>query len=68
LEETVNRKCLCNALLANIGLGQSQEDAYEEPSLLTAGDELSNLKQFTKNGLRSYGAKDVIAQLTVGVI
>ncbi len=64
VEETVNRKCLCNALLANIGLGQCQNDTDEELPLLTAGDDLTHLKQFTKNGHRSYSAKDVIERLT----
>lgn len=67
VEEALNRKCLCNALLVNIGLGQSQKDAYEELPLLTAGDDLTKLKQFTNKECRSYSAKDVIDRLTVGV-
>lgn len=63
LEDTINRKCLCNALISNIGLAQTQEDGYLEPALLTAGDDLVNLGQFLKPGFASYSAKDVIQRL-----
>ncbi|HAZ15000.1 MAG: 2-nitropropane dioxygenase [Bdellovibrionales bacterium GWA2_49_15] len=63
-EETMNRKCLCNALMSNIGVGQTQDDGYEELPLLTAGDDLTHLKQFLRAGNRSYSAKDVIEHLT----
>ena len=39
--ETVNRKCLCNALMANIGLGQTRADGYAELALLTLGADLT---------------------------
>jgi len=40
--ETVGRACLCNGLLANIGLGQRQPWG-NEPTLLTAGEGLTDL-------------------------
>ncbi len=46
LEETVDRKCLCNALVSNIGLPQSRSDGSEEPPLLTAGDDLDCVRPF----------------------
>lgn len=64
VEETLNRKCLCNALMANIGLGQIQEAGYEELPLLTAGDDLSCLTHFIRRGGSTYSVKDVIANLT----
>lgn len=63
LENTINRKCLCNALLANIGLGQIQEDGYVEVALLTAGDDLVHIGQFLQPGADSYSAHDVLAYL-----
>jgi NAD(P)H-dependent flavin oxidoreductase YrpB (nitropropane dioxygenase family) len=62
-EETINRKCLCNALMANINIGQTQEDGYEELPLVTAGNDLTQLRQFLSGGREYYGAKDVISRL-----
>jgi NAD(P)H-dependent flavin oxidoreductase YrpB (nitropropane dioxygenase family) len=39
-EETDRRVCLCNALTANVGLGQTREDGYEELPLVTLGADL----------------------------
>ncbi len=61
-EDTVGRKCLCNALMANIGVGQDRKDGTTEPPLLTSGDELKKLGEFL-NGRKSYTAKDVIDYL-----
>lgn len=63
VEETVGRKCLCNALMANIGLAQSRNDGTVEPPLVTAGDGLNTIAQFVQPGADSYGAADVIATL-----
>lgn len=59
-EDTVGRKCLCNGLMANIGLGQRRADGYEEPPLLTAGDDLACLRAFISPECLSYRARDVI--------
>lgn len=59
VEDTVGRKCLCNALMADIGLGQKQSWGEEQP-LLTAGDDLNNLSRFVSSDRNSYHAKDVI--------
>jgi len=60
--ETVGRKCLCNALMANIGHGQFRKDGSQEGHILTSGDDLKNLGTFL-NGRTSYTAKDVIDYL-----
>jgi hypothetical protein len=62
LEETVGRQCLCNALMANIGLAQSHEDGSVEPPLLTSGDDLKNIATFLQ-GRTSYTAGDVLDYL-----
>jgi len=59
-EDTVNRKCLCNALLSNIGLGQTRSNGYEEPPLVTAGDHIAALSQFLSPGANGYSARSVI--------
>ena len=61
--ETAGRKCLCNALLANIGLGQRRKDGYVEPPLLTSGDDLDCIKQFLSPTQLTYHARDVIESL-----
>lgn len=62
-EETQGRKCLCNALLATIGLGQHQESGYAERPLLTTGDHLATVRELIANGKMSYTASDVIRLL-----
>ena len=39
-EDTEGRKCLCNGLMANIGLGQHRKDGYVEDLLVTLGQDL----------------------------
>ncbi len=63
VEDTVGRKCLCNALLANIGHAQVRKDQSVEPPLITVGDDLNTVAQFLAPGQTSYGAADVVASL-----
>lgn len=63
VEETVGRKCLCNALLANIGHAQTRKDESVEPALVTVGDDLNTVAQFLAPGASSYGAADVVRSL-----
>ncbi len=63
LEETQGRKCLCNALLANIGLEQQQKSGYMEKPLVTSGRDLSLITQFIPKGKQSYSAADVLSRL-----
>jgi NAD(P)H-dependent flavin oxidoreductase YrpB (nitropropane dioxygenase family) len=58
-EESAGRKCLCNALLANIGLGSRTSGGGELP-LLTAGDDLSGVRELLDYGAGDYGAADVL--------
>ncbi len=60
-EDTVGRKCLCNGLIAAIGLGQRRPDGRVEQPILTAGQEVANIAQFAKPGKDSYSAADVLA-------
>ena len=69
-EDTVGRKCLCNALMANIGHAQARKDQSVEPPLITVGDDLNSIVQYLKPGRDSYSAVDVveaILSLSVGV-
>ena len=66
LSETVGRLCVCNGLVATIGLAQVRDDGTEEPPLITSGDELKNIGVFL-SGRASYSAADVIDYLMSGV-
>ena len=63
VEETVGRKCLCNALMANIGHQQTRKDGFVEPPLVTVGDDLNTVAQFLAPGRTSYTAADVVESL-----
>jgi nitronate monooxygenase len=67
VEDTVGRKCLCNALLANIGHAQTRKDGTAEPALVTVGDDLNSVIQFLAPGQISYSAVDVVHSLLSGV-
>jgi nitronate monooxygenase len=63
IEDTVGRKCLCNALLANIGHAQTRPDDTAEPALVTVGDDLNTVAGFLGPGRATYSAADVVASL-----
>jgi NAD(P)H-dependent flavin oxidoreductase YrpB (nitropropane dioxygenase family) len=64
--ETVGRKCLCNALMADIGYGQLRDDGEVEKPLLTSGDDLKTIRRFLGERTR-YTAGDVVDYLLGGV-
>jgi hypothetical protein len=63
LADTQGRKCLCNGLLANIGLNQVRSDSEEELALMTAGDDVAQVARFLKPGCDTYTAADVVRRL-----
>jgi len=65
-DDTVGRKCLCNALMANIGLAQLRNGNRVECALVTAGDDLVNIGDFLPEGQTAYSAADVIRVLLSG--
>ncbi|MDQ3388335.1 MAG: nitronate monooxygenase [Gemmatimonadota bacterium] len=66
LDDTVGRKCLCNALMADIGHGQVRDTGEVEPPLITSGDDLIFIKRFLAGRIR-YTAADVLEYLVAGV-
>lgn len=62
-DETVGRKCLCNALFATVGLGQIRSSGYREPAVVTAGDDAAMVAEFCAPGAEEYSASDVLAVL-----
>jgi len=63
IEDTRGRKCVCNGLMANIGLGQVQRGGELERALITSGDDVANVARFLKPGASSYSAVAVIDYL-----
>jgi nitronate monooxygenase len=62
-ENTIGRKCLCNALLANVGHPQVRNGNYIEKGLITAGDDLTALTPFLPADGWVYSAADVVNKL-----
>lgn len=67
LADTVGRKCLCNALMADIGYGQVRDAGEVEKPLLTSGDDLVSIQKFA-DGRDSYSASEVIDYLLGGLV
>jgi NAD(P)H-dependent flavin oxidoreductase YrpB (nitropropane dioxygenase family) len=74
VEATVGRKCLCNALCANVGLAQTRNvrtesgetKTYVEDKFITIGDDVNFARQFMKedsDGKWSIAASDIVAYL-----
>ena len=63
LENTVGRKCICNALLASVGMPQIRKGGNLEPSIVTSGDDLVEIERLLPPGSRSYTAADVISNI-----
>lgn len=59
---THGRMCVCNGLMANIGLGQVRDGETELP-LITSGDDVAEVARFLKPGERTYRAADVVEYL-----
>lgn len=60
LEDTVGRKCLCNALTANVGLGQTRHDGRVEPPLVTIGSSLEAARTLATRHPAGWHAADVV--------
>ncbi len=63
IEDTVGRKCVCNGLFANIGLGQRLPGGGVEPCILTLGDDFANIGRFCTAEHPDYTAADVVHHL-----
>lgn len=64
LADTLGRVCLCNALSADVGLGQTRRDGYREPPAVTLGSDLDGLTRLASLHPAGWSAADVVAWLT----
>lgn len=61
-----DRRCLCNGLLATVGLGQilaSDQGWKEEPAIVTLGNDLEGIRRLSRNGQVGYHVHDVVVDL-----
>ena len=61
--EVPGRKCVCNGLMANIGLGQVDRNGVPELPLLTSGIDTTVVAQLLSKHGASYSARDVLDHL-----
>ncbi|MEO9181166.1 MAG: nitronate monooxygenase [Acidimicrobiales bacterium] len=67
LEDTVERTCLCNALMATAGFGQIRRKSPDESAIVTSGDCINDIAPLLV-GRDDYSASDVIDFLQMGLV
>ncbi len=63
LSDTCGKKCLCNGLLAAVGLGQLRGGEEPEAPLLTSGDQLLEISEFPPARYDEYTSEQVVNYL-----
>jgi NAD(P)H-dependent flavin oxidoreductase YrpB (nitropropane dioxygenase family) len=61
--DTVGRSCLCNALTADIGLGQHRKDGYDEMPLVTLGEDLDGARELLARHPDGWSAATAVGYL-----
>ncbi|HYF73546.1 MAG TPA: nitronate monooxygenase, partial [Nocardioides sp.] len=61
--DTVGRMCLCNALTADVGLGQTRPDGYHEADLVTLGGDLDGPRRLLERHPAGWTAAEAVAWL-----
>ncbi len=57
------KRCLCNGLLAGVGLGQVNAQSGEELAIVTLGNHLDGIRRLSRQGQSPYWAKDVVEDI-----
>ena len=63
---TDERRCLCNGLLACVGLGQVKEiqgELVEEPAIVTLGNNLEGVRRLSRQGQVHYHVEDIVKDI-----
>jgi NAD(P)H-dependent flavin oxidoreductase YrpB (nitropropane dioxygenase family) len=60
IEATEGRKCLCNGLMANIGLGQTRKDGYSEDRIVTLGQDVAGATTLLAEHPEGYSARRAV--------
>lgn len=66
VEDTEGRQCLCNGLLATIGLGQRRPHSAVEPPIVTIGRDLDFLARLSPDAAE-YTAESVVRWMSAGL-
>ncbi|MCA0353716.1 MAG: nitronate monooxygenase [Chloroflexi bacterium] len=66
INDTTGRKCLCNALFANIGMPQQRKEYTEQP-LVTLGDDIKTVSALLELHPQGFSAVDVLEYLLAAV-
>lgn len=66
LEDTVGRKCLCNGLMADIGLGQERKDGYVEQPAVTLGQDMEGARALLRAYPEGWDATTAVHWLAEG--
>jgi NAD(P)H-dependent flavin oxidoreductase YrpB (nitropropane dioxygenase family) len=62
-QDAVGRACLCNALAANVGLGQTRADGYVEKPLVTLGTDLDGPRRLAQARPGGWSAEEAVRWL-----
>ena len=60
------KRCLCNGLLATVGLGQvgiQSGKLVEEPAIVTLGNDLQGIRRMSRQGQVEYSASDCVKDI-----
>ncbi len=63
---TEGKRCLCNGLLATVGLGQTGTqtgELSEEPAVVTLGNDLAGVRRLSRQGQTSYWARQAVEDI-----
>jgi NAD(P)H-dependent flavin oxidoreductase YrpB (nitropropane dioxygenase family) len=63
IAETIGRKCLCNGLMATVGLGQTRRNGYQELPLVTLGADFGGVTEMITIHPEGWSATKVVSYL-----
>ncbi|WP_406356239.1 hypothetical protein OHB56_27535 [Streptomyces sp. NBC_01635] len=66
-EETEGRQCLCDGLLAAVGLGRGRPRGVVEPPVVTLGQDLGSLRHIAPDG-GEYSVEAGVRRLSAGLV
>lgn len=67
-DATAGVACLCNALTADVGLGQTRRDGYTEAPMVTLGSDLEAARQLLAAHPGGWTATEAVRWLTAGAL
>lgn len=62
--DAAGSRCLCNGLVADVGLGQTRRDGYREPALVTFGADLEAIRHLAARYPQGWTAAEVLSWIS----